>query len=194
MKDNFVFKVIDISDDSLFKITEEINKYYTAIADVVDTTSSSSHVYNVKLNDIFKKCPSLIQYLTILNCGSIKEIKFIFAFPKEIQVPHIDYCDKNGNLTSESYLALNFPVQNCSETTTCFYKPVDGEKRIRYLGPGFRAAINTIDKWQSIGSYSLQQPTLINTNLYHKMINTTNNIRISFSVRFKNDPWHLIND
>jgi hypothetical protein len=192
MNNNFIFQTIDCSAEQLSEIVDEITRYYLTIADTVDSTSYSRNVYNIKLHHIMVRCPSVRRYLKSLDCGPIKEVKFIYAFPEEKQTPHIDYCDENGQLATESYLALNFPVVNCLGTSTCFYEPIGTEERIRHPGKGVRAIIGVHDNWQLLGSYTLDRPTLINTNRYHKMINTTDKIRVSFSVRFKQDPWHLV--
>lgn len=192
MNNNFIFQTVDCQQEQLSKIVDEIARYYSTVADTVDSTSYSRSVYNIKLHHILVRCPSVVRYLKSLDCSPIKEVKFIYAFPDEEQTPHIDYVDELGQLATESYLALNFPVVNCAETSTCFYEPIGTEERIRHPGKGIRAIISFHEHWHTLGCYKLTTPTLINTNIYHKMINPTDQIRVSFSVRFKQDPWHLV--
>lgn len=195
-RENFLFKTISISDDLFSEIIDEIKNYHDEIiTNNVKPAGISSHetVYNVNINHMMIRCPILLKYLVSLTRSRIYGIKFNYAFPGKKQIPHIDYVTKDYKLTTESYLALNFPVENCDSTRVYFCEPV-GEiyQEFRYSGEGYRAKVGIHDNWNILAEYYLTQPTIINTNVYHNIENFTDRIRISLSIRFEKNPWHLL--
>lgn len=195
MNDSFLFRTLPISEDVFNSITREIREYHLFIKSSNLESAGSSHetVYNVHVNHMMIRCPILLKYLVSLTRSRIYGIKFNYAFPEEKQIPHIDYVTKDYQLATESYLALNFPVENCDSTRVYFCEPV-GEicHEFRYSGEGYRAKVGIHDDWNILAEYYLTQPTIINTNVYHNIENFTDRIRISLSIRFEKNPWHLL--
>lgn len=193
--DDFLYKHLQISSEQLNCITEEIQQYHSKVKSNNLKTQyySSDNVFTTNTSDVLLNCKTLLQYILSLKCGTISGIKFIYAFVNDPQYPHIDHVTEDGKLATESYLALNFPVKNCHDTEVRFCEPVGKiNQELRYLGTGYRARFAIHDQWIVVDRYQLTGPTLVNTNRYHQIVNETLKDRISLSVRFKKNPWHLV--
>ena len=137
--DDFLFKILPISNERFLKIVQEIQHYYSIIQSSHEAKiSAQSHktVINVIINDLIKHCPELMKYVFLtLNCGKIYEIKYIHRFSNEPQLPHVDYVTERFELATDSYLALNFPVKNCESCRVYFCEPIGKiQEEKRYLG------------------------------------------------------------
>ena len=103
----------------------------------------------------------------------------------ENEVPHTDHSIHNC-------LGLNFSIQNCAGTHTGMYDVIKGEKVLTELPNGVTYwKYNDDCEFTEITRFDLSKPTLFNTHIPHRVVNPGDNVRISASIRFKLDPWHL---
>lgn len=184
----FTYQYLDIDYQIYETILHEIVSYIDHLNPKPIT------VQHIDIKQTVLKCPTLFRYTQSLRCGIINDIVIIHSGrTHEKIVPHIDYSNLDGSLVDRSYLAINFPIKNCHNSLTKFYEPV-GElsKPIRHVENGVHYLVHPKQEWTEIDSYTLDRPVLLNTNVHHAVINNTDDVRISLSVRFRNDPWHLI--
>ena len=178
MKD-FLFKILDIDTSSSEKIKEEI---------AIFSKNRENHIVGqfsmLDVESTLSLLPTISKWLEA-NKLEVIHIAYISVNPTTIQQAHID--------SGESTLAINFPVINCNNVTTEFFKLESNDLTIRHSKgtnlPYYHFDNNGKD---AIASFSLTQPTLLNIKMPHSVVNNTELERISLSFRFKKDPWHLI--
>lgn len=116
--------------------------------------------------------------------GWIDNLSFIgiVIVPPGVSPIHIDAGEYN--------IGFNFPVLNCQRTYTVLYKPNDGVDIDSKLGK----LKNHIGLYEfednevtEITRFELDGPLLMNVKIPHQIINTNNGVRVSASLRFKND-------
>lgn len=116
--------------------------------------------------------------------GWIDNLSFIgiVIVPPGASPIHID--------TGDYTIGFNFPVLNCKRTHTILYKPNDDVDINSKLGK----LKNHIGLYEfeehevtEITRFELDGPLLMNVKVPHQIINTNNAVRVSASLRFKND-------
>ena len=185
---NFLYYQMDLEFNIFHSIVDEISEY------ILQLNLKPVTVTHLNIHKTLIKCSKLCRYLSSLQCGIINDIVVLHNYPYHGKInPHIDYSKSDGSLIEHSYLALNFPVNNCENTYVGFYNP-DGpiQHPVRHLDNDIYYLLYPNQEWIEIDRYVLNKPTVVNTNHYHSIVNTTDKLRISFSVRFRKDPWHLI--
>ena len=177
MKD-FLFKILDIDSQTFDLIRKEIAEFYKNTEHIVGQFSMIDNESTLNV------LPTIAKWLEV-NKLEVMHIGYISVNPNTIQQAHID--------SGESSLALNFPVINCNNVTTEFFKLESKDLTIRH-SKGTNLPYYHFDNTDKdiIGSFTLTQPTLLNIKMPHSVVNNTELERISLSFRFKNDPWHLI--
>lgn len=121
---------------------------------------------------------------------AVQEAVLIQFLPKVIQELHTDM-RLNGNR-----LALNFPLENCDGSVTEFWEPTSTNIPTR---PAVSSSMSTYTyypkyKCRKISEFKISDgPVIFRTDVPH-LINNFNNdkIRRVISVRFIEDPWHLV--
>lgn len=177
-KDNFFFKELDIPNyDS---ILAEIQRFYIANNPAEDR-SQFSHISAGLLE---ANSPNLAQWLRDYNL-QLRVAAIIRTPSGNVNiVPHID--------TQMNDLAINFPVVNCNDCWTGFYKLTGGEKITKVL-PNKLTYVNFSQDavFEETSRFTLAKATIFNTKQPHAVVNPTNNVRIAASLRFVRDPWEL---
>lgn len=175
MKD-FLFKILDTE---LFdKIKEELSILY-------ERTEPAPGRFRILDKDAtLNLLPTVVKWFQENNL-EVRQVAYISLAGHTSQQAHVD--------SGEPQLALNFPVINCDEVVTEFFKLEEQDLTIQYTVETNLPYhhFDSTDK-DPIGSFSLTQPTLLNIKMPHRVVNNTDSERISLSFRFKNDPWHLI--
>jgi hypothetical protein len=173
----FIYKKIYIES----QIQKEIeNELATLNLDIY------KEVFNyIDIDEIKKECPMLFRWILDKKLNPIKIAIIITYAGLYDTIPHVD-----AQINS---LALNFPISNCEESDTIFYKtntPLDIEILTKPNGVIYKSIKNK--DWIELDRYTLDRATLINTHVPHKIINRGKNKRIALSIRFDPDPWELI--
>ena len=87
-------------------------------------------------------------------------------------------------------VGFNFPVLNCKRTHTIFYKlndDVDIDSKLSKLKN--HVVLNEFEQHEvkEITRFELDGPVLMNVSIPHQIINPNNGVRVSASLRFKNE-------
>lgn len=177
-RNNFFFKTISVTNyDSILM---ELQNY--CLGNMPNDSSQFSHINK---DALLANSPHLKEWLTSKNLD-VRICALIRTPPQNKKVdPHTD--------TQRNDLALNFPIRNCFDCWTSFYKLSRGTQQEKILPNGLTyttfsedAIIDEVDK------FHLTTATLLNTKQLHQVWNPTNEIRISVSLRFVRDPWELV--
>ena len=111
------------------------------------------------------------------------------------------YCHKDpiDEIHYSSTYALNIPLINCGNSKTTFYKDrkplfisskyATENTRIKYDAV---VEMQSIYKAKEISSYVLDRPTLLNTQVFHNVINYSSEPRFAISLRFDKNPVEWI--
>jgi hypothetical protein len=88
-------------------------------------------------------------------------------------------------------LALQIPLTNCEDSTTSIWAS-DYEPPTQYTPNGQPYNYYDPSRCKKITEFKLTRPVLWRTDLPHSVDNPTDDVRRAISIRFKEDPWHLI--
>lgn len=90
-------------------------------------------------------------------------------------------------------LALNIPLVNCEDSVTSLWKS-DYTPPMQYTDNGQPYNFYDPARCTKVTEFKVTRPVIFRTDLPHSVDNPSNKIRKAISVRFKKDPWHLVND
>lgn len=181
MNNNFLYKDIEI--ENYDSIIAELRTFFLRNSSVAD---DSMHFILLDKNQLIDESPFLSNWLSVNNLR-LKNAALIMVKENAKNLsPHID--------TQENALALNFPILNCKNCWTSIYKLVDGKEILGVL-PNGQTYINFDNsaKFEELTRFNLDNPVIFNTKFPHQVWNPNNTTRISASLRFVEDPWHLVN-
>ena len=88
-------------------------------------------------------------------------------------------------------LAIQIPLDNCDESTTNFWESTS-KPSLRQTKNGHVYSYYEESKCTKLTEYKLTSPVIFDTKILHNVTNPTNQIRRAISLRFKEDPWHLV--
>ncbi len=112
-----------------------------------------------------------------------------------IQVPPGAGLDHSGihHDVDSTRLAINIPLDNCEESITSFWQ--SWMPAITDNTPnGYSYAYYDPRYCRKIDEFKLTRPIIFDTSVPHNVGNPTDKWRRAISLRFKPDPWHLINN
>jgi len=178
----FLYRELDI--DNIQNIHQELRLWYMPRVPK-DLINQPFAVLNRE--DFVRDCD---HFMSWANAESLEPVDVVVysIMPGRVQpeneVPHTD--------TSKYYdLALNFAIANCEGTHTGMYA-VTGEQTLTKLPNGITYwKYNDDAEFTELARFDLSKPTLFNTKVPHRVVNPMDTPRISASIRFKKDPWHL---
>lgn len=90
-------------------------------------------------------------------------------------------------------LALQIPLENCENSTTHIWES-DYTPPTQYTDNGQPYNYFDPTRCKHVTSFNLTKPTFFRTDLPHSVDNPTFQIRRAISIRFAEDPWHLIGE
>jgi hypothetical protein len=108
--------------------------------------------------------------------------------PRAVGRIHTDFRpDKNFG----DQLAIQIPLENCEHSLTELWSS-DYEPPVQYTANG--QPYNYFDKSRcvKITEFILTQPVVWRTDIPHSVSNSSDRPRLAISLRFKKDPWHLL--
>ena len=88
-------------------------------------------------------------------------------------------------------LAIQIPLDNCEESTTSFWEST-GKPLLSKTRNGHGYSYYEESMCTKLTEFKLTSPVIFDTEILHNVTNPTNQIRRAISLRFKNDPWHLV--
>jgi hypothetical protein len=90
-------------------------------------------------------------------------------------------------------LALQIPLDNCEEGLTELWES-EYDPPVQYTDNGQPYRFFEPARCKKLSEFTLTQPLIFRTDVPHSASNMGNKIRRAISVRFKEDPWHLVNE
>jgi hypothetical protein len=88
-------------------------------------------------------------------------------------------------------LALNIPLYNCENSITEMWES-QYDPPVQYTSNGQPYRYFDPKQCKKISEFKLIKPVLFRTDIPHNVNNYSNLIRRAISIRFIEDPWHLI--
>jgi hypothetical protein len=110
----------------------------------------------------------------------------IYAKPNQRSRIHMDY------RADKLKLALNIPLKNCEDSITELWNC--GSKEPKYSLTPSNVPYNEYEiiNCRKISEFRLTKPVIFNTKIPHSVNNLSNKPRLAISLRFREDPWHLV--
>jgi hypothetical protein len=90
-------------------------------------------------------------------------------------------------------LALQIPLDNCEDSVTDMWES-EYDPPVQYTDNGQPYRFFDPTRCKKVTEFKLTQPLIFRTDVPHSANNMGNKIRRAISVRFKEDPWHLVNE
>jgi hypothetical protein len=178
----FWMKLLDCPSYS--KIQHEISTWLNPQLDFYK--DRSYYFEHIKYIDLFIASPTLFKWLHNLKIGPVKQAALIINRPNSRGDVHTD--------TQINTLALNIGIQTVG-TYTVLYDMSEGVPYEVTMPTG-----NTLTQYdkcklnEHVRYDLIDNPVIFNTKQLHQVINPTDEWRLAISLRFENDPWHLINN
>jgi hypothetical protein len=130
-----------------------------------------------------KHLPRLWEWFQDMNLDPLY-IAYIWVEPHRAYPIHADLGSQD--------LALQLPVQGCYEVSTSIYISL-GEPWLKQIEPTYWCWDR--DQVEQIAEYTLEdQPIIFNIKQIHSVVNRTTWTRHALSVRFRTDPWWLLDN
>lgn len=89
-------------------------------------------------------------------------------------------------------LAINIPLLNCEDSVTYFYKTNIENDLVEYSSSGSPLIRYDEKDCEKIDEFRFTNPVIFRTDIPHSVVNNLGVTRLGISLRFENDPWHLI--
>lgn len=166
IQNKFLWKHIDIDEELL---TEVRQQYTSALPN----------------NNLFFQ-QIQIELKSFLGLEIAKAI-LIQAPPKTRASIHTDY------RADDRQLALNISLINCQHSITEMWE-CRGEPEVTYTPSGVPYNSFSPNVCRRIADFRLVKPVLFNTKVPHSVYNYSDQPRIAISLRFVEDPWHLVSE
>jgi hypothetical protein len=129
--------------------------------------------------NVLERCNTLSGWLADIGADSVRVIRLLIVPPNSSSVIHTD----------TSSVALNIGLQSAG-TTTKIFSLVSGEPLLKNVGYDFWHYDDCV--LQVEHTYDLSPgPIILNTSHIHQISNPVDDWRVSISIRFVNEPWHL---
>lgn len=153
--------------------------------------------------EIFETSPLFKKYFTDMKKDHHKfTLIKVTLTPSYQHHPHIDnlYLNQTAPVPPDQThwcLAFNFPIENCDDTFTAFYKCTGPDTIIHETILPKKPQYGTYRKLEKsqlveIDRYYLTRPVVINSSVPHNINNNDYSVRISLNVRLSPDPWDIV--
>lgn len=124
---------------------------------------------------------------TLRDLNLLIESRWIIAFRGcYTTILHTDYSESRILKTS-----LNLPVYNCVQSRTEFYQQSKNHDEVTLRSRGVQYFEHTLVEDLYLDQFTLDQPTLINTSVPHRVVNQGPETRVAVSIRFAREPLEL---
>jgi len=181
--DNFYYKHIDM--ENYQEIIEEIRFY---LIPLLDTSISGVGIIKIPENDLINNCTKLSDWLK--QNDMFIEMAALHIMPKK----HTGYIHSDHDGSGKTNLAFNLDIENGDTTTTKFFEVSVPGKIVHTSGQGLPYVVYPYSKdtCKKVTEYNLTKPVLLNISKPHLVTNDTDHRRVALTLRFKNDPVHLL--
>jgi hypothetical protein len=171
MIENFIWQYLDVPEDEILAVQA------SARASLPD-------------NNISFQGLSLEKKLTHFMGVAVKHVILIQIQPNFFGIIHTDWPKGTNGL------ALNIPLENCETTPTIMWES-DKDPVLKKLvapdGTEIKYYFYPPENCRKIDEFTVTRPILWNPGILHNVDNSKNDKwRRAISIRFIEDPWHLI--
>ena len=145
--------------------------------------------------DYLKHLPSNSHFFQEVNIANRTFMGMEISKPVLIQVaPHAIggiHTDFRPNKNLGDQLAIQIPLENCEHSITELWAS-DYKPPVQYTHNGQPYIYFDKSKCTKVSEFTLTQPVIWRTDVPHSVSNSSNNPRLAISLRFKKDPWNLV--
>ena len=165
-----LYKFIDIPQ------LEEIQEYFLKEVPKWDSNDhrnfdmSSSYVSN---------CTPLIKYLKMVDLWRYFKYMGILQIYPNGHAIHIDHGEEN------TPYAINIPIYNYTDTYVAFYEIVSGQATTIIKNEATHWSDYSTAEMKEIDRICYHKAAIFNTQVPHQICNSTEDVRISVSIRFR---------
>lgn len=185
---NWHYKYADIG------ITDEFQHEFNVMVESMINLQQlvSSKIYFFKEDVVKKYCPGFVKHLDSINIGNLLcGVGIIIVYPGTKFPIHVDHEED-----IKQQIGLNFPVRNCENSFTVWYKNVEKIKNLdkQVSGDSYTDCISEFSSHNPIevARCELLTPVWINSGLPHTAESQNPGLRISASFRFHKEILELL--
>ena len=178
------FKYANVGLDKPDVYKEELYTLAKKLVNIEELTMSKFYSF-YENNFLETYCPEFYKHLDKKRLAKfIKGFILIIAFPGNQLPIHID-----DNIDDVNQIGLNFPVCNCEDSYTVWYKNLGPAE---FLNPEYSGNVNTFHQapqWNTLEAdeitrVEITKPVWINSGVPHTALSFNPGIRIAISLRF----------
>jgi hypothetical protein len=140
------------------------------------------------VDDFLAHCPRSADWLQDRGLA-IRHLALITLDPGHVSPLHRDRL-----LPDQDPWALNVNIQNCEHTWTEAYRVREDQARDLASTGGDHLRFYAADPALLIARWNLSKPRLFNTQIAHRVVNDTNELRVALSFRFWQNPLRALSD
>jgi hypothetical protein len=118
----------------------------------------------------------------------ISRCALIQVMPKHQGKIHTDIRTGYGGV-----LAINIPLMNCENSLTELWSTT-AETKDQYTENNLPYSVFETVQCTKIDQFILDRPVIFRTDIPHSVKNNSMMVRRAISLRFKDDPWHLVDN
>jgi hypothetical protein len=149
----------------------------------------------LKIQQDFKNLiPKNMSFFQVINIDTKTFMGLDIDRPVLIQVPPNTFSQIHRDISYDASgrsLAIQIPLDNCEESTTSFWKSTSDPLLMQTKNGHFYSYYEE-SMCTKMTEYKLTSPVIFDSKILHNVTNPTNQIRRAISLRFKEDPWHLV--
>lgn len=149
------------------------------------------------IQQTYKKfLPRNDHFFQTLNIGTdsfldmpVQRFVLIQVSPKAVGRIHTDFRPSEFG----DQLALQIPLENCEDSITHMWES-DYDPPVQYTSNNQPYRFFEPTRCKPVTSFKLTRPVIFRTDIPHSVDNPGLTTRKAISIRFVNDPWHLLGD
>ena len=149
----------------------------------------------VKIQQDFKKLlPNNLSFFQVINIDTKTFMGLLIDRPVLIQVAANSFTNIHKDIRhdkTDNRLAIQIPLENCEESTTSFWES-SSKSLLSQTKNGHVYSYYEKSECTKLTEYKLTSPVIFDSKILHNVTNPTSQIRRAISLRFKEDPWHLV--
>jgi hypothetical protein len=200
----FLYKFIDLDQ----RIIDEITNYSNTI---LPESQRFLNSFN-SLSSFYHHCPITKEWIYSNNTELLFCHRLIWN-PARLFTPHTDfnhdpdniekyYFDDPNTKITKNVIGLNFVISESNDSELAFYSRLNNNYEKQFLKildnvDGLNRENNFITYYRfedlvEIARIKADRPFLLNSTVPHCVIHHSNAPRVTISLRFNPDPWHLV--
>lgn len=149
-----------------------------------------------RVKEIFKKnLPQNLHFFQNLEIGidQFMGMPVIMCALIQVMPMHQGKIHTDVRTGYSGVLAINIPLMDCENSVTELWSTTS-ETRKEYTENSAPYSVFETAQCTKIDQFILDRPVIFRTDVPHSVKNNSMKIRRAISLRFKDDPWHLIDN